>query len=101
MLKKASYKLFYRILGRLSSADIPLDSGDFCVMTKRVVDNILQLPKRNPFLRGMRAWVGFNQIAVTYERDRRIEGKSAYTFAKLLQIATDGIFSLSDPLYYV
>ena len=95
ILKKIAYRAFYRILRRLSSIDIPLDSGDFCVMTKRVVENILILPERNPFLRGMRAWVGFRQIGVTYERQRRVEGKSGYTFTKLFKIATDGIFSFS------
>jgi polyisoprenyl-phosphate glycosyltransferase len=79
----------------LSSIEIPLDSGDFCVMKKRVVQHMLTLPERNPFLRGMRAWVGFKQVAVTYERQARIDGVSAYTFAKLLQLGADGIFSFS------
>lgn len=95
LVKKVSYRLFYRLLRQLSSTDIPLDSGDFCVMTKRVVENILMLPEQNPFLRGMRAWVGFKQIAVTYERQARVEGESGYTLAKLLKIGADGIFSFS------
>jgi dolichol-phosphate mannosyltransferase len=64
-------------------------------MKKIVVGNILTLPERNPFLRGMRAWVGFKQIGVTYEREARVEGNSGYTFAKLVKIGADGIFSFS------
>jgi dolichol-phosphate mannosyltransferase len=93
--KKLAYRYFYRLLRRLSSIEIPLDSGDFCVMKKKVVESILALPERNPFLRGMRAWVGFKQIAVTYERDARVDGQSGYTFAKLVKIGADGIFSFS------
>lgn len=95
LLKKISYRAFYRILRRMSSVDIPLDTGDFCVMKRQVVANMLKLPEKNPFLRGMRAWVGFNQIGVEYERQSRIEGASGYTLKKLLRIAFDGIFSFS------
>lgn len=95
LVKKLAYRYFYVVLRRLSSIDIPLDSGDFCVMKKKVVENILTLPERNPFLRGMRAWVGFKQIAVKYDREARIDGKSGYTFAKLAKIGADGIFSFS------
>ncbi len=95
IFKRIGYRSFYRILRRLSSIEIPLDSGDFCVMKKRVVDHMLTLPERNPFLRGMRAWVGFKQIAVPYERQARIEGESTYTFLMLLQLGADGIFSFS------
>ena len=95
VLKKVSYRLFYRLLRQLSRTEIPLDSGDFCVMKRQVVENILKLPEQNPFLRGMRAWVGFKQIAVTYERQARVDGESGYTLAKLLKIGADGIFSFS------
>jgi polyisoprenyl-phosphate glycosyltransferase len=95
LFKRIAYRSFYRILRRMSSIEIPLDSGDFCVMKKRVVQHMLTLPERNPFLRGMRAWVGFKQVAVTYERQARMDGVSAYTFAKLLQLGVDGIFSFS------
>ncbi|MES2568259.1 MAG: glycosyltransferase family 2 protein [Bacteroidota bacterium] len=95
-LKKLSYNSFYRILKKLSDTDIPLDSGDFCVMKKIVVDNMLKLQEKSPFLRGIRAWVGFNQIGVEYERQARIDGESGYTLKKLLKIAMDGIFSFSS-----
>jgi polyisoprenyl-phosphate glycosyltransferase len=94
-LKKLGYSSFYRLLKNLSNTDIPLDSGDFCVMKKHVVDNMLKFQEKNPFLRGIRAWVGFKQIGVEYERQARFEGKSGYTIKKLLKIAMDGIFSFS------
>ena len=94
-LKKISYNGFYRVLKSLSETDIPLDSGDFCVMTKQVVTHMLSFKEKNPFLRGIRAWVGFKQIGVAYERHARLEGESGYTLKKLLKIAMDGIFSFS------
>lgn len=95
-IKRFSYNSFYRILKKLSNTEIPLDSGDFCVMKKIVVDNMLKLEEKSPFLRGIRAWVGFKQIGVEYERQARIEGESGYTLKKLLKIALDGIFSFSS-----
>lgn len=95
-LKRLSYNSFYRVLRTLSDIEIPLDSGDFCVMKKHVVDNMLKLHEKNPFLRGMRAWVGFKQIGVEYERSARLDGESGYTIKKLLKIAFDGIFSFSS-----
>jgi polyisoprenyl-phosphate glycosyltransferase len=95
-LKKISYSSFYRILKKLSDTEIQIDSGDFCVMKKQVVQNMLKLQEKNPFLRGMRAWVGFKQIGVEYERDARIQGDSGYTLKKLIKIALDGIFSFSN-----
>lgn len=95
-IKRFSYNSFYRILKNLSETNIPLDSGDFCVMKKIVVDNMLKLDEKNPFLRGIRAWVGFKQIGVEYERQARIDGESGYTLKKLLKIALDGIFSFSS-----
>ncbi|HWY12167.1 MAG TPA: glycosyltransferase family 2 protein [Bacteroidia bacterium] len=96
VLKKLSYSGFYRLLKSLSDTEIPLDSGDFCVMKKHVVENMLKLQEKNPFLRGIRAWVGFKQIGVEYERSARVEGESGYTLKKLLKIALDGIFSFSS-----
>ncbi len=95
-IKKLSYNSFYRILKGMSDTDIPLDSGDFCVMKKHVVDNMLKFNEKNPFLRGIRAWVGFKQIGVEYERQARFDGESGYTLKKLLKIAMDGIFSFSS-----
>jgi polyisoprenyl-phosphate glycosyltransferase len=94
-IKRFFYTSFYRILKSMSDIYIPIDSGDFCVMKKHVVDNMLKLQEQNPFLRGIRAWVGFKQIGVEYERQARLEGQSGYTWKKLMKIALDGIFSFS------
>lgn len=95
-IKVLCYNSFYKILRALSDIEIPLDTGDFCVMKKIVVEKMLSLPEKNPFLRGIRAWVGFKQIGVEYERSKRIEGESGYTLKKLFKIASDGIFSFSN-----
>lgn len=95
-IKKLSYGGFYRLLKQLSNIDIPLDSGDFCVMKRHVVLNMLKLQEKNPFLRGIRAWVGFKQVGVEYDRHARFDGKSGYTLKKLFKIALDGIFSFSS-----
>jgi polyisoprenyl-phosphate glycosyltransferase len=94
-IKRLAYSSFYRILKSMSNIHIPIDSGDFCVMKKHVVENMLKLQEQNPFLRGIRAWVGFKQIGVEYERSARIDGQSGYTLKKLMKIALDGVFSFS------
>lgn len=93
--KKLAYNLFYRTLKEIANIDIPPDSGDFCVMNRRVVNAINSLPERNRFVRGLRSWVGFKQIGLSYEREARYAGESKYTLAKLFKLAFDGIFSFS------
>jgi dolichol-phosphate mannosyltransferase len=95
LLKRAAYQSFYRILGMVAEVRIPLDAGDFCMMNRRVVDVLKTLPERNVFMRGMRAWVGFRQIALEYERDARAAGETKYPFTKLCRLAADGLFSFS------
>lgn len=95
-LKKLAYGSFYRFLNSISDTKIPLDSGDFCVMTKNVKDKMLTLNEQNPYLRGIRAWVGFKQFGLRYERSGRVEGESGYSLKKLIKIAKDGIFSFSS-----
>jgi dolichol-phosphate mannosyltransferase len=95
-LKRAAYFLFYRSLQFIANIDIPLDSGDFCLMDRKVVEQIKNLPERNRFLRGLRSWVGFKQTALHYEREARHAGKTKYTFRKLIRLALDGIFSFSS-----
>lgn len=94
-LMKLTYVTYYRFLKMIADINIPLDSGDFCVMKKRVVDAINLLPERNRFIRGIRTWVGFKQIGIEYERETRFAGESKYNFKKLLKLAFDGIFSFS------
>ena len=92
---KNFYSLFYRLLKIVANIDIPLDSGDFCVMNKQVVDIINQLPERNRFVRGIRSWVGYKQIGLEYKRQTRFAGKSKYNLSKLVKLALDGVVSFS------
>jgi polyisoprenyl-phosphate glycosyltransferase len=95
VFKRTAYAVFYRLLQRLSDIDIPLDSGDFSCLTRPVVDAMLKLPERNRFVRGLRAWVGYRQTPVEYERAARFAGQPKYTLRKLLGLAYDGLFSFS------
>lgn len=94
-LLRASYAAFYRILARLSNVDLPVDSGDFGLMSRRVVDQLRRAPERHRYLRGLRAWAGFAQIGVTIERAARAGGESKYSLRKLIALACDGFFSFS------
>ncbi|MEO8649907.1 MAG: glycosyltransferase family 2 protein [Acidobacteriota bacterium] len=94
--RRFTYFSFYRLLQRIANIDIPLDSGDFCLMDRAVVDEMNRLPERNRFVRGLRSWVGFEQVALPYERHARHSGKAKYNFRKLLQLALNGIFSFSS-----
>lgn len=95
LAKRAAYSLFYRFLRAISNIDIPLDSGDFGLMARRVVDQLNKLPEKNRFVRGIRAWVGFRQVGLEYERHSRYADEPKYTFRSLLKLAFDGIFSFS------
>jgi glycosyltransferase involved in cell wall biosynthesis len=95
IFKRVAYAAFYRILKRLSYLDIPLDSGDFCLMDKRVVETLRRLPERNRFVRGLRTWAGFRQAGLAYERHQRFAGSPKYTLGKLIRLAYDGVFSFS------
>jgi dolichol-phosphate mannosyltransferase len=89
-------RLFYRIIKRLTKVSIPVDAGDFRLMSRRVVDALRRSPERNRFLRGMVSWVGFNQTAVAYDRDVRHAGTTKYPLSKMVRFAMDGITSFSD-----
>src|SRR5262245_325679 len=100
--KRSSYTLFYRLLHRVANIDIPLDSGDFCVMDRRVVELLKSMPERSRFIRGIRSWVGLNQVGVPFERHARYAGQSKYTFARLILLALDGLISFSYvPLRFI
>jgi dolichol-phosphate mannosyltransferase len=94
--KLMTARAFYRIIKRLTKISIPLDTGDFRLMSRRVVDALRRSPERNRFLRGMVSWVGFNQTAVEYDRDVRHSGGTKYPLTKMLRFAMDGITSFSD-----
>ncbi len=95
LFKRTAYAVFYRLLKKLSYLDIPLDSGDFCLMDKRVIDTIKGMRERARFIRGLRTWAGFRQTGLEYERDYRFAGEPKYTFSSLLRLAYDGLFSFS------
>jgi dolichol-phosphate mannosyltransferase len=95
LLLRASYYLFYRMIAVLSNVELPLDAGDFGLLSRRVVEEVKAIPERHRYLRGLRSWVGFRQTGVAVERAARAAGKSSYTPAKLLRLAFDGIFAFS------
>ena len=102
LMRRAAYRLFYRLLNSVSELDIPADCGDFSLMDRKVVDSIVALPERNRFVRGLRAWVGFVQIPLQYRRADRQLGKTKYSFARMLRLAFDGIFDFSTkPLTFI
>ncbi len=94
--KIATARAFYRIIKRLTKVAIPLDTGDFRLMSRRVVEALRRSPERHRFLRGMVSWVGFNQVAIEYDRDVRHTGKTKYPLPKMIRFAMDGITSFSD-----
>lgn len=95
VFKLATARGFYRLLNKLSDVPIPLDTGDFRLMSRAVVDTLRAMPERDRFVRGMVSWVGFNQIAIPYKRAERFAGQSKYPLRKMLHFATDGILSFS------
>lgn len=94
-LKRTAYASFYRLLQRVAQIEIPLDAGDFCIMDRRVVELLAAMPERNRFVRGIRSWVGLDQIGLAYERHARHAGQPKYTFSRLVYLALDGLVSFS------
>ncbi|MBK8870125.1 MAG: glycosyltransferase family 2 protein [Elusimicrobia bacterium] len=95
-LKRVCYWGYYRCLGYLAHHPIPLDVGDFCIMSARIVRLINTMPEKDRFLRGLRAWIGFHQSWIEYDREDRKVGVSKYSFRQLTKLGLDGIFSSSD-----
>ncbi len=89
-------RVFYRAIRRLTNVSIPVDTGDFRLMSRRVVDALGETREKHRFLRGLVSWVGFRQTGVVYERDARYGGTSKYPFSKMLRFAIDGITSFSE-----
>jgi polyisoprenyl-phosphate glycosyltransferase len=94
--KLATAKAFYRILDRLSSVKIPVDTGDFRLIDRKVIEALKNMPEHNRFLRGMSSWIGFKQIPLEYERKERFAGETKYPLKKMIKFALDGIFSFSS-----
>ncbi|MCG8457692.1 MAG: glycosyltransferase family 2 protein, partial [Holophagales bacterium] len=92
---RLAYFTFYRLIARLSDIALPLDSGDFALLSRQVVDALRRSPEQNRYLRGLRTWVGFHQCGIDVERHARSAGESKYGTARLLRLAFDGIFAFS------
>ena len=93
--KKFTAKVFYRILRALTDINIPVDTGDFRLIDRKVSEALKQLPERNRYVRGLMSWVGFKQTAIEFERDERFAGETKYPLKKMLKLAMDGIMSFS------
>jgi polyisoprenyl-phosphate glycosyltransferase len=94
-LKRAAYYIYYRLLRSLTDVEVPPDTGDFCLMDRKIVDLLNSMPERNRYVRGLRAWLGFRQTAILFERPARFAGETKYPFRRMVGLATDGILSLS------
>jgi dolichol-phosphate mannosyltransferase len=94
--KRIAYHVFYRVLARISAVDLPLDSGDFSLMDRRVVDVLNAMPERTRFVRGMRGWAGFRQSGVPCDRGNRFAGRTKHTYSTLVRLALDGFFGFSN-----
>ena len=90
-----SYKFFYYLMNKISITNIPRDAGDFCLISKKINDKIISLKEKSRFVRGLRAWVGFKQTELEYDRDKREKGKSKYSIFNLFNLALDGITNFS------
>ncbi len=95
ILKRAIAFVFYRLFKRMSEVDVPVDAGDFRLMSRRVVDILRTMPERNRYLRGLASWVGFSQASISYARDERYRGERKYTLWQSARLAVDGITSFS------
>ncbi|MFF0732565.1 glycosyltransferase family 2 protein [Streptomyces chartreusis] len=95
-LKRLAYAVFYRVFRYLADIEVPLSSGDFALLDRRVVAVLRSMPERSRFLRGLRSWSGFRQAAVEYDRARRPSGESQYTLRRLAKLAADGLLGFSS-----
>lgn len=96
VIKKSAYYMFYRLLNNIANIDLPVDSGDFSLVSRDVIDVLNQMPEESRYIRGMRTWIGFKQTAFEYEREERAAGTSKYSFRKLFKLAYNGIFNFSE-----
>lgn len=95
-LKKLTARIFYRTLQKLTSVEIPVDTGDFRIISRRILKVLMAMPEQEKFLRGQISWAGFKQTYIEYDRDERAGGKTGYTYRKMIRFALDGITSFSN-----
>ena len=96
IFKKLTAKIYYRLLRKITKYNIPVDVGDFRIISKKVINILKKMPEQEKYLRGQIAWVGFKQTFIEYDRDQRAEGKTKYSTSKMTKLALDGITSFSD-----
>lgn len=94
--KRVTATVFYRLIRRMTTIEIPLDTGDFRLMSRRVVEDLRRLQEQSRFVRGLVTWVGYNQAPVFYDRDRRYGGETKYPLSKMVKFALDGITGFSS-----
>jgi dolichol-phosphate mannosyltransferase len=95
LFKRLSAKIFYRFIRRMTSVDMPVDTGEFRLIDRKVCDAVNQLPEKSRYIRGLVSWVGFRQVAVLYERQERFAGKTKYPLRKMIAFAMDAIMAFS------
>ena len=95
LFKRVTAAAFYRLIGRMTDVEIPLDAGDFRLLTRRVLDILLAMPERHRFVRGMVAWIGGRQVPIAYDRKARAAGESKYPLEKMIRFAADAITAFS------
>jgi len=101
-IKKLCYKIYYRLLKRFSNITMPLDAGDFSLISKRVVIHMNNMPEESRYVRGLRSWVGYKQAGIAYERDDRKGGVTKYSFRSLFKLAFNGLFNFSEvPIRFI
>lgn len=94
-MKKATSKMFYRLLKRITHVEIPVDTGDFRIIHRKIRDILMKMPEQHKFIRGQISWIGFRQGFMEYDREERMGGKSKFTYRKMMRFALDGISSFS------
>ncbi|MBP6397943.1 MAG: glycosyltransferase family 2 protein [Saprospiraceae bacterium] len=100
--KQWAYAGFYRLQSKLTNIAIPIDSGDFCIMSRQVVDHLNSMPEESRYIRGMRSWIGFKQTGIAYHRDARADGDTKYPISKLMKLAFNGVFNFSEaPIQFI
>lgn len=95
-LKKVTASVFYKLLNKITSVDIPVDTGDFRILNRKVADALIRMPEKQRYLRGQIAWLGYKQVSVSYEREGRYAGETGYTYKKMVSLALDAITSFSN-----
>jgi dolichol-phosphate mannosyltransferase len=102
IIKKLAYWGYYRLMNNISKIDLPLDSGDFGMLSRKAVNYLNQMPEQNRYIRGMRTWIGFKQKGIEYERSARFAGVTKYSWKKLFELAYSGIFNFSSfPIKFI